>query len=259
MLSELKKKFIGREKKFFSNPGAFLSFCIGVIFISLFLHSRGYSDLVFFLLAFLWFIFWANSTPLGKSFLIVASLVGFTHELIGTYFGWFSYTTDLWFRVPYYILPGYGCIYWAIQNFWLTVSKKHLMPPRVFHSTVLLTIAAMYAIDFFFLSFSPTILSSTLLIILLLALFTRTSLAEQHLTYFVFLITGFNEAMGVLLGAWAHYPFSLVSAVPPYAYLVWLCVALTHKLLGDREITRTELLIGILVFFLYGFRLIRLM
>jgi len=257
-LRELKEKFLEEEKEFFSHPRAFISFSIGTIFISLFLHSRGYDDLLFFLLSFLWVIFWMNSTPLGRSFLIVASVIGFTHELIGTYFGWFSYKTDLWFRVPYYILPGYGCIYWAIQNFWLNVSRRHLLPKTTFRAVVLSTVAAMYAIDFFFLSLPTRMLNSTLLIILLIALFSRTSLAEQHLAYFVLLLTGFNEALGVIFGAWTHYPFSITSAAPPYVYLAWVAVALTHKLLGDRKISLTEAGIGILIFFLYGFTLIGL-
>jgi len=252
---EMRRKFREREKAFFASPGKFLLFSISIIIISLTLYQAGYFDLVTSLLAVLWIIFWLNSSPMGKSFLLVASLLGFTHELIGVYFGWFSYNTALFWGVPFYILPGYGCIYWAAQNFWK--NTKWLLPTRRLYPVMIAALVGFYLIDFFILNFGSAVFVNTIVLVLILLLVYQLSEQEQNLAFFVLLLTGFNEVLGTVMGAWAHYPFSLVSSVPPYVFVVWLCVALTHSLLGDRKISRRELLLGIAVFAAYSVNLIR--
>jgi len=254
-LHELRKSFREKERALFQDPFKFLLFSIEIILVSLILHRTGYVDLVTFLLVAIWLIFWANSSPLGKTFLLVVSTVGFTHELIGVHFGWFTYATTLPWGVPVYILPGYGCIYWAAHNFWK--NTKWLMPKKKLYPITLITLLSFYAVDFLFLNslFRPALIANTIIIALIAMLIYQLSEAEQNLAYFVLLLTGFNEILGTLIGAWTHYPFSLVSAVPPYVFLVWVCVAITHSVLGDRKISRREILLGILVFLTYSLNL----
>lgn len=257
-IRELRRRFRKKEVAFFSSPSKFLLFSITIIVSTLSFYKAGYIDLVTFVLASLWLIFWLNSSPLGKSFLIVASLVGFSHEHIGVFFGWFSYDTSLFWGVPLYILPGYGCIYWAAHNFWR--NTKWTLPKKVLYPAAAVTIALFYLADLLVLNsfFRPELFANTVFLSLIILLVHHLSEPEQNLAFFVFLLTGFNEAFGTFLGAWTHYPFSLISSVPPYVFLVWVCVALTHSVLGDRKISRNELLLGIVVALTYSLNLIHL-
>ncbi|MFH1786229.1 MAG: hypothetical protein ABH829_01050 [archaeon] len=218
-----------RERKFFEEPWHFMVFSVLMIMLSLGLYVNGYEEVMFSMLVVLWVIFWRNSDRLGRIFLVMASVVGFTHEIVGVWLGLFEYTFVDYFSVPIFLLPGYGIIYWAAENFWAHLKEKTLQQIN-FRLLAFGTILMLFMFDVFYSGFSLEYGMNLLFLMAIMLAFNELDLRDRFLVYITGFITGFDEIAGIALGAWTHKSVHLLSIVPPYLFLVWLALLLSGKL-----------------------------
>jgi hypothetical protein len=192
------------------------------------------------ILSVLWLLFWKNSELDGRVFLIIASIFGFAHEILGVKYGYFTYLGGTIEGVPIWILPGYGAIFWSSYNLWKVFDKKY--SKRWWYDRVNYFIPASFAVmlvvDYimFDLLHNPII---TLLKFTLVFLLFKT-FAGLKLAYFVGFFTVLTEFTGEMLGTWTHPDFSLFSLMPGYIFLLWICLTISDILQSKRVLTLTD-------------------
>ncbi|NPE29514.1 hypothetical protein HNV12_16455 [Methanococcoides sp. SA1] len=180
------------------------------------------------ILSVLWIIFWKNSKTEGKTFLVIASLFGFIHELLGVQYGYFTYLGGAIGNVPIWILPGYGTIFWSSYNLWNIFEKKY-SGSKWFHFTdhfVILSFVLLILVDYNYFDLTKDPLNTSIKFVLAFMLFTNFKLLR--LAYFAGFFTVLNEIAGETLGTWSHPDFSLLSLMAGYVVLLWICLSIAE-------------------------------
>ncbi|WP_406661717.1 hypothetical protein V7O66_04145 [Methanolobus sp. ZRKC3] len=180
------------------------------------------------ILSALWIIFWKNSKIEGKTFLVIASLFGYIHELLGVQYGYFTYLGGAIGNVPIWILPGYGTIFWSSYNLWNIFERKY-SGSKWFHFTnhfVILSFVLLILADYSYFDLTKDPLNTSIKFILAFMLFTNFSLLR--LAYFTGFFTVLDEIAGETLGTWSHPDFSLLSLMAGYIFLLWICLSIAE-------------------------------
>ena len=208
-----------------------------------------------FILSLLWYFFWTKSSVRGRVFLVVASIVGFLHEIVGVYFGWFTYLGGFIGGVPLWVLPGYGAIFWASYNFWTVFEKTYKEKPwfSKVNLVMVVSFAIILAVDYIFLDLSLSPVFTLLKISFAFLLFKN--IKHIRLAYFVGLFTVFDEIAGELIGTWAHPHFSILSLIAGYIFLLWTCLAVTDIIKGIKKWHFVEILSMVFLFIIMMFNL----
>lgn len=187
------------------------------------------------ILSVLWIIFWKNSKIEGKTFLLIASVFGYMHELLGVQYGHFTYLSGAIGNVPIWTLPGYGTIFWSSYNLWKIFEKRysrsnwfHFKDHFIVLSFVLLVLA-----DYRYFDLTKDPLNTSIKFIIVLMLFRNFNLLS--LAYFTGFFTVLNEIAGETLGAWSHSNFSLLSLMAGYAFLLWICLSIAEVIEARKE------------------------
>ncbi|AKB85298.1 hypothetical protein [Methanococcoides methylutens] len=180
------------------------------------------------ILSFLWLIFWKNSKTEGRTFLVMASVFGYIHELVGVQYGYFTYLNGIIGNVPIWILPGYGAIFWSSYNLW-KIFEKQFSESKWFHFTdhfIILSLLVLVLADYsyFDLLNNPLIISVKFIIAFMLI----RNFDLLRLAYFTGAFTLLNEISGEILGTWSHRNFSLLSLMAGYIFLLWLCLSIAE-------------------------------
>jgi hypothetical protein len=187
------------------------------------------------ILSFLWIMFWSNSERKGQILLIIASVFGYFHELLGVIYGYFTYLGGVIGNVPIWILPGYGAIFWSSYNLWhifeLRYSKSQWFPVVNYFIPVSLTI--LLAFDFFFFDLAQNPIAIMAKFSLAFLLFKNFK--ELRLAYFVGFFTVLTEFSGEILGTWYHPDFSLLSLMTGYVFLLWICITIADSIDGVKK------------------------
>lgn len=247
------RKAFGKNKELLLNDvNDFFLFMVFAILGTLIFYRQTQDELTATLiLSLLWIFFWKESGLRGKVLLVSASAIGYVHELIGVYAGFFSYLGGFFGGVPLWIIPGYGAIFWASYNFWRIFEKTHAQKPwfAYIYPICLGSFAGLFAIDYVWLGLSMqpiTILSG-----LVLSLMLFKSEKQITLAYFVAFFTVFDEIAGELIGTWSHPVFSIFSLMSGYIFLLWMCLTITDVLNGTKKWRPIEVAgaIGLLILF----------
>ncbi|WP_305065478.1 hypothetical protein [Methanococcoides sp.] len=187
------------------------------------------------ILSVLWIIFWKNSKTEGKTFLVIASLFGFIHELLGVQYGYFMYLGGAIGNVPIWILPGYGTIFWSSYNLW-NIFEKQYSGSKWFHFTnhfIILSFVLLILADYSYFDLTKDPLNTSIKFILAFMLFTNFNLLR--LAYFTGFFTVLNEIAGETLGTWSHPDFSLLSLMAGYVFLLWICRSIAEVKEAKKE------------------------
>ncbi|WP_048193037.1 hypothetical protein [Methanococcoides methylutens] len=180
------------------------------------------------ILSVLWIVFWKNSKIEGKTLLLIASIFGFIHELLGVQYGYFTYISGVLGNVPLWILPGYGAIFWSAHNLW-KIFEKQYSRSKWFNFTdhfVILSFILLILADFILFDLTKNPLIISIKFIASFMLFTNLSLLR--LAYFTGFFTLLNEIAGETLGTWSHPDFSLLSLIAGYVFLLWICLSIAE-------------------------------
>ena len=252
-LSEIRKRLEKTEDIVLEDAKYFLAFVIVAILSILIFFRQTQDDITAtIILALLWWLFWKKSDLRGKVFLILASFVGYVHEIIGVYFGLFTYLGGFIGGVPLWVLPGYGAIFWASYNFWKVFEKEYSSASWFIHinKIVFTSFFVLLFIDYMWLGFmlEPGII----LFRLLLAFILFTNMQEMRLAYFVAIFTVFDEIAGELIGTWSHPVFSIFSLMAGYVFLLWMCLTITDILQGTKKWRLIEVLCATAFFVIFG-------
>ena len=255
-LDKLKQSVNKNADAVLYNANNFLIFIIVAILSTLLFFKQTQDNVASTLiLSILWYYFWTKSSTKGRVFLVVASIVGFLHEIVGVYFGWFTYIGGVIGGVPLWILPGYGAIFWASYNFWIVFEKTHKDKswfPKV-NFIAFLSFAVIVVIDYVLLDLSLSPIFTVLKIMFAFLLFKRVK--HIRLAYFVGLFTVFDEIAGELIGVWAHPEFSILSLMAGYIFLLWTCLTITDIIKKEKKWNVIELSSAFFLFVIMIFNL----
>ncbi len=252
-LSEIRRNLKKTEDIVLDDAKYFLAFVIVAILSILIFFRQTQDDITAtIILVLLWWLFWKRSDLKGKVFLILASIVGYVHEIIGVYFGFFTYLGGFIGGVPLWVLPGYGAIFWASYNFW-RVFEKNYSSVSWFNHINKIAFASFFVllfIDYLWLGFmlEPGII----LLRLLLAFLLFNNMHEIRLAYFVAIFTVFNEMAGEFIGTWSHPVFSIFSLMAGYVFLLWMCLTITDIIQGTKKWRLIEVLSAAAFFAVFG-------
>ncbi|WP_445475454.1 hypothetical protein ACT9XH_01530 [Methanococcoides methylutens] len=180
------------------------------------------------ILSVLWVLFWKNSNVEGKIFLVVASVFGYIHELLGVQYGYFTYLGGAIGNVPIWILPGYGTIFWSAHNLW-KIFEKQYSRSKWFHFTdhfVILSFVLLILADYRYFDLAKEPLNTSIKFAIVFMLFRNFNLLR--LAYFTGFFTVLTETAGETLGTWSHPSFSLLSLMAGYVFLLWICLSLAE-------------------------------
>ena len=180
------------------------------------------------ILSVLWIIFWKNSKTEGKIFLVIASVFGFIHELLGVQYGYFTYLGGAIGNVPIWILPGYGTIFWSSYNLW-NIFEKQYSRSKWFHLTnhfVIVSFVLLILADHTYFDLTKDLLNTSIKFVIVFMLFRNFNLLR--LAYFTGFFTVLTETAGETLGTWSHPTFSLLSLMAGYVFLLWICLSLAE-------------------------------
>lgn len=204
----------------------------------------------------LWLLFWNSSMLKGRMLLLIASVFGYVHELLGVQHGYFTYLGGAIGGAPIWLIPGYGAIFWSSYNLWKIFQDKYSQK-QWFHKVnyfIVASAALMLVVDYivFDLSFQP----AGILLKFSLALMLFGSLDGLRLAYFTGFFTVLTEFTGERLGAWSHPSFSLFSLMAGYVFLLWICITLSDVTKNRKKWSRTE---GFAAFSLTSFYILLLL
>lgn len=231
--NELKNSLINsvneKSSVLISTPHYFFIFMLSVIFGVLVYYTNTVDEIVpTIVLSVLWILFWKNSDSQGKIFLVIASVFGYIHELLGVRYGYFTYLGGFFGGSPVWLIPGYGTIFWSSHNLWRIFEDKY-SERNWFHFTgifVAFSFAALLTADYMLFDFTENMTGILIKFILAFMLFNTTK--GLRLAYFVAFFTVLTEFTGEMLGTWYHPDFSLISLMAGYVFMLWLCLALDH-------------------------------
>jgi hypothetical protein len=171
-------------------------------------------------------LFWKNSDSQGRIFLIIASVFGYIHELLGVRYGYFTYLGGFIGGSPIWLIPGYGTIFWSSHNLWKIFEDKY-SERKWFTFTgtfVVLSFVVLATADYILFDLSENMMGILIKFILVFMLFS--TIQGMRLAYFVAFFTVLTEFTGEMLGTWYHPDFSLISLMAGYVFMLWLCLAL---------------------------------
>ncbi|MBW6451638.1 MAG: hypothetical protein K0B02_02815 [DPANN group archaeon] len=249
------KAAFDKDKKILLNNAwdFFLFMVISIVGTLIFYTQTGDEFTSAFVLFILWLFFWKESDLRGKVFLVLASVIGFVHELIGVKIGYFTYLNGVIGGVPLWVIPGYGAIFWASYNLWKVFEQKYSEHKWFSYVNyfILFFIFAMFIIDYFFLDLA---LKPFLILFEFAFAFLIFKTANMmRLAFFVGLFTVFDEIAGEILGAWSHSSFSLFSLMSGYVFLLWICLTVTDLIKGTKKWSYLEVLAMIILLSFFGF------
>ncbi|MDG6243282.1 MAG: hypothetical protein QCH31_02655 [Methanolobus sp.] len=192
------------------------------------------------ILSGLWLLFWEQTTFKGKMLLVIASVFGYVHELIGVQHGYFTYLGGVIGGAPIWLIPGYGAIFWSSYNLWKIFHERYSQK-QWFHRVnyfIVASIAVLLVADYtrFDLSLQPV----AILMKFSLALMLFNSLDGLRLAYFTGFFTVLTEFTGEMLGTWTHPEFSLFSLMAGYLFLLWICITLSDVIKRKKKWGRIE-------------------
>ncbi len=245
-----------------TNVWYFPIFMLVTIFGTLILYTYTYSGdgvsgdlraefLPTLILSSLWLLFWKNSCSKGRIFLVVASVIGHVHEVLGVQHGYFTYLGGAYGGVPLWLLPGYGTIFWSAHNLWKgfegAFSKQHWF--HYVNYYLLASSILLLLLDYFVFSLSHDLVAITLKFVIVFMLFK--GIAELRLAYFVAFFTVLTEFTGEILGAWSHPNFSFFSLMAGYVFLLWVCMTLHDYLKGIKKWGKIEAVAAVVMVTFY--------
>jgi hypothetical protein len=199
------------------------------------------------ILSFLWLLFWKTSCSKGRIFLVVASVIGYVHEVLGVQHGYFTYLGGVYGGVPLWLLPGYGTIFWSAHNLWKGFEGAFLKY-KWFHNVnylAILSMAILLFVDYFIFTLSHDMGAILFKFVLVFMLFK--GLAELRLAYFVGFFTVLTEFAGETLGTWSHPEFSFFSLMAGYVFLLWVCLTLNDYIKGAKKWGRIEAVAAVIM------------
>lgn len=201
---------------------------VTIIFTLIFYIQTKNEILPAIILSILWIYFWKISEIEGKTFLIVASVFGYVHELLGVQYGYFTYLNGVFGDVPIWILPGYGTIFWSAFNL-SNIFEKQYSRVKWFRFTDYFIIASFFALvvfDLLYFDLSRSPVSIGLKFVVMFMLFSTFHMLR--LAYLTGFFTVLTETLGETLGAWQHPDFSLLSLMAGYVFLLWICLSISE-------------------------------
>jgi hypothetical protein len=237
----LNKEIEKKSQILFNNVWYFAIFMLTVILGILVFYRHTQNEVIpAIILSVLWVLFWNNSMLKGRMLLVIASVFGYVHELLGVQHGYFTYLGGAIGGAPIWLIPGYGAIFWSSYNLWKIFQKRYSQK-QWFHrvnyfivASVTLMLVADYII--FDLSLQPI----AILMKFSLALMLFSSLDGLRLAYFTGFFTVLTEFTGERLGTWTHPTFSIFSLMAGYIFLLWICITLSDVVKGKKKWGKIE-------------------
>lgn len=223
----LKNRLNEKSSVLLSTPHYFFIFMLSVIFGVLVYYTNTVDEIVpTIVLSVLWVLFWKNSDSQGRIFLIIASVFGYIHEILGVRYGYFTYLGGFIGGSPIWLIPGYGTIFWSSHNLWKIFENKYSDRKWFGFSGVfvVLSFAVLATADYILFDLSENMIG--ILVKFVLAFMLFNTIQGMRLAYFVAFFTVLTEFTGEMLGTWYHPDFSLVSLMAGYVFMLWLCLAL---------------------------------
>jgi hypothetical protein len=192
------------------------------------------------ILSVLWLLFWNNSMLKGRMLLVIASVFGYVHELLGVQHGYFTYLGGAIGGAPIWLIPGYGAIFWSSYNLW-NIFQERYSQQQWFNRVdyfIVASVALMLVVDYtiFDLSLQPI----AILLKFSLAFMLFSSLDGLRLAYFTGFFTVLTEFTGETLGTWMHPTFSIFSLMAGYVFLLWICITLSDVVKGKKKWGKIE-------------------
>ncbi|WP_407356320.1 hypothetical protein [Methanolobus sp. WCC5] len=224
-----------------NNVWYFALFMLTTIIGILVFYSQTQNEVVpAIILSGLWLLFWNQSTFNGKIILIIASVFGYIHELIGVQHGYFTYLGGVIGGAPIWLIPGYGAIFWSSYNLWKIFHERYAQK-QWFHRVnyfIVASFALLFVVDYaiFDLSLQPV----AIMMKFSLALMLFNSLDSLRLAYFTGFFTVLTEFTGETLGTWTHPEFSFFSLMAGYLFLLWICTTLGDVIKRKKKWGRIE-------------------
>ncbi|MBP1910138.1 hypothetical protein J2746_002369 [Methanolobus bombayensis] len=223
----LKKLLDTKSSVLLNTPHYFFIFMLSVIFGVLVYYTNTVDEIIpTMVLSVLWIFFWKNSDSQGRIFLIIASVFGYIHELLGVRYGYFTYLGGFIGGSPIWLIPGYGTIFWSSHNLWKIFEDKY-SDRKWFGFTgavVVLSFVVLATADYILFDLSENMVG--ILVKFALAFMLFSTIQNMRLAYFVAFFTVLTEFTGEMLGTWYHPDFSLLSLMAGYVFMLWLCLAL---------------------------------
>jgi hypothetical protein len=240
-LPSLNRAIEKKGQMLLNNVWYFFVFMLAVILGILIFYRYTQNEIIpAVILLSLWLLFWNHSLLKGRMLLVVASVFGYVHELLGVQHGYFTYLGGVIGGAPIWLIPGYGAIFWSSYNLWKIFHERYSQK-QWFHRVnyfIAASMAILLAVDYirFDLSLNPT----GIILKLSLALMLFRSLDGLRLAYFTGFFTVLTEFTGEMLGTWMHPDFSLVSLMAGYVFLLWICITLSDVIKDRKNWVRTE-------------------
>jgi hypothetical protein len=232
------------EKKsqiLFNNVWYFAIFMLTVILGILVFYRHTQNEVIpAIILSVLWLLFWNNSMLKGRMLLVIASVFGYVHELLGVQHGYFTYLGGAIGGAPIWLIPGYGAIFWSSYNLW-NIFQERYSQQQWFNRVdyfIVASVALMLVVDYtiFDLSLQPI----AILLKFSLAFMLFSSLDGLRLAYFTGFFTVLTEFTGETLGTWMHPTFSIFSLMAGYVFLLWICITLSDVVKGKKKWGKIE-------------------
>ncbi|WP_340818121.1 hypothetical protein [Methanolobus sp. WCC4] len=258
-LGDMKVSLEEKSRILLNTPHYFFIFMLSTIFGVLIYYRTTVDEfLPMAVLSLLWILFWKNTDQKGRIFLVIASVFGYVHELLGVRYGYFTYLGGFIGGSPIWLIPGYGTIFWSSYNLW-EIFEKDYSEKKWFSLTNILipvSLAVLIAIDHmvFDLSLKPI----SILMKFTLAFMLFRNFQGIRLAYFVAFFTVLTELTGEILGTWSHPEFSLISLMAGYVFLLWVCLTIDGFSKGTisrntKEVVAGSVLTTFYIFLLLGF------
>jgi hypothetical protein len=216
-----------KSKILLNSAQYFAVFMLSVIFGVLIYYTNTVDEIVpTVILSVLWILFWKNTDEKGRIFLVIASVFGYVHEILGVRYGYFTYLGGFIGGSPIWLIPGYGTIFWSSHNLWKNFEERYSTKQWFHYSNyfVAISLAALFAIDYIVFDLSTDL--AGILIKFTLAFMLFRTFNGFRLAYFVGFFTVLTELTGELLGTWSHPDFSLLSLMAGYVFLLWVCLTI---------------------------------
>ncbi|MDW7733083.1 MAG: hypothetical protein SCH66_11745 [Methanolobus sp.] len=245
------------SRQLLTNPHYFFIFMLSVIFGVLIYYRATVDEIIpTIVLSVLWIIFWKNSEQKGRIFLVIASVFGYIHELLGVRYGYFTYLGGFIGGSPIWLIPGYGTIFWSSYNLWKGFEERYSAEKWFGLSNyfVAISLAAIFAVDYLVFDMSENPVG--ILIKFSLAFMLFRTFEGVRLAYFVAFFTVLTEFTGEMLGTWYHPDFSLLSLMAGYVFLLWVCLTLDDISKGNSSRSGKESLAAVVLTTFYVFTLL---
>lgn len=230
-----------KSRLLLNNVWYFAAFMLTVILGILVFYRHTENEIIpAVVLGALWLLFWNNSMLKGRILLVIASVFGYVHELLGVQHGYFTYLGGVIGGAPIWLIPGYGAIFWSSYHLWKIFQERY-SPKQWFHMVnyfIFATVALLIIADYIMFDMSAQPVG--ILLKLSLALMLFSNLEGIRLAYFTGFFTVLTEFTGEMLGTWSHPDFSLISLMAGYVFLLWVCITLGDIIKRRKDWGRIE-------------------